>query len=209
MAGMKFIAIAAAVAILAALAFLHPAPRPALISVAPDVMVRGARAARAQSNHGRAASRPALTTLVVYVAGQVRNAGLYRLQPGARANDALQKAGGFGPQADRAAVNLAELVQDGEEIRVPKIGESAAGPRKSPARKGRSKKKPRAIASIDLNTATAGELAQVPGLGQTLAERIVAYRTLNGRFASLDELADVSGLTQRRIDALTQYVFVR
>ena len=56
--------------------------------------------------------------LVVYVAGEVRNAGLYRVPPGARADDAVRKAGSFTTQAD-GRVNLAEVVQDGEEIRVP------------------------------------------------------------------------------------------
>jgi protein involved in polysaccharide export with SLBB domain len=73
----------------------------------------------------------------VYVAGEVRNPGLYRVPPGARADDAVWKAGSFTNQADRAAVNLAEVVQDGEEIRVPKIGEGAAS-KKKPARKKRS-----------------------------------------------------------------------
>lgn len=201
MSGMKFTAVAGAVAILAALAFLHPAPKPPPQSV----MVSGGRVANARSNHGRAQSRPA--DLVVYVAGEVRNAGLYRLRPGARANDALQKAGGFSDRADRAAVNLAQLVEDGQEIRVPKIGEGAPRGRKSSARK--RPKKPPPVPAVDLNAASAAELAQVPGIGQTLARRIVAYRELNGRFASLDELADVSGITQRRIDTLARYVYVR
>jgi competence protein ComEA len=140
----------------------------------------------------------------VYVAGEVRRPGLYRVPPGARANDAVKKAGSFSPAADRAAVNLAEIVQDGEEIRVPRTGESM--PR---ARKTVRRKRARVRMSVDLNSASAGELAQVPGLGQTLAERIVAYRAQNGPFASLDELADVSGFTPRRIDTLAQYLVLR
>ena len=147
---------------------------------------------------------PERQLLVIYVAGEVRRPGLYRVPPGARANDAVQKAGSFSSSADRAAVNLAEIVQDGEEIRVPRIGETA--PR---ARKTARKKRPYVRMSVDLNSASAGELAQVPGLGATLAERIVAYRAQNGPFASLDELADVSGFTTRRIDTLAQYLVVR
>jgi len=204
MYGVKIFAIAGAAVILAALAFLHPAPR-----VPPSgVMVSGGRLANAQSNHGRAKSRPArsVAQLVIYVAGEVRRPGLYRVPPGSRANDAVEKAGSFSKQADRAAVNLAEIVQDGEEIRVPRIGDNVPRAR---ARKSANKKRERVRMKVNLNSASAGELAQVPGLGQTLAARIVAYRAQNGPFASLDELADVSGFTPRRIDALSQYLVLR
>jgi competence protein ComEA len=199
----KIVAAIAAGAILVALAFLHPAPAPpppVMVSSKPVLSVEG---------HGRAKSRP--TELVVYVAGEVRNPGLYHVPPGARADDAVRKAGSFTTQADRAAVNLAEVVQDGEEIRVPKIGESASTSKKKATRnkrtRSRSSRSPRA--AVDLNAAGAAELAQLPGVGETLAARIVAYRSQNGPFASLDELADVSGMTQRRVDALAQYLIVR
>jgi competence protein ComEA len=211
----KILAIAGAAVILVALAFLHPAPHPPAL----DVAAGGPRQAHSGAPLGRvlrqaqddnptgARSRAAhhdTGALVVYVAGEVRRPGLYRVPPGARANDAVEKAGSFTNAADRAAVNLAEVVQDGEEIRVPRTGESA--PR---ARKSARKKRTRVAMSVDLNSASAVELARVPGLGQTLAQRVVAYRAQNGPFASLDELADVSGFTPRRIDTLAQYLVLR
>jgi competence protein ComEA len=210
----KILAVAGAAVILVALAFLHPAPRPAIqatdasgsrpgSTVVPFDMRFGRNAAQDRLAH-HDTKMPERQLLVIYVAGEVRRPGLYRVPPGARANDAVQKAGSFSSSADRAAVNLAEIVQDGEEIRVPRIGETA--PR---ARKTARKKRPYVRMSVDLNSASAGELAQVPGLGATLAERIVAYRAQNGPFASLDELADVSGFTTRRIDTLAQYLVVR
>jgi len=215
MYGVKILAIAGAAVILAAVAFLHPAPKPApsgvMVSGAPNgvILSEALRLQRsAKSKDGRAKSRPAVgQLLVIYVAGEVRRPGLYRVPPGARANDAVEKAGSFSSAADRAAVNLAEIVQDGEEIRVPRIGESA--PRAARRRSAPRKKRVRVQMSVDLNSASAAELAQVPGLGETLAERIVAYRAQNGPFASLDELADVSGFTPRRIDTLSQYLVLR
>lgn len=155
----------------------------------------------ASAHHVKREGGSAPAALVIYVAGEVRRPGLYRVPPGARANDAVEKAGSFSSAADRAAVNLAEVVQDGEEIRVPRTGENVPRVRKSTRKKRTSVRM-----SVDLNSASAAELAQVPGLGSTLAERVVAYRAQNGPFASLDELADVSGFTPRRIDTLAQYL---
>jgi len=211
---MKFIAAAAAGATLVALAFLHPAPGPALLASGPRQahsrapLGRGSTGALSRAAHHDTGEAPLASggaaLLVVYVAGEVQSPGLYRVLPGARADDALRKAGGFTQHADRAGVNLAEVVQDGEEVRVPRMGDPA--PKKRAARKSLTRAP---IASVDLNAAGAAELAQLPGVGETLAERIVAYREQNGPFASVDELADVSGMTQRRVDALAQYLSVR
>jgi competence protein ComEA len=131
---------------------------------------------------------------------------LYRVPAGARVNDAIQRAGGLRAEADPAAVNLAERVSDGEEIRVLRLGETGAPARKSTQRAAR--KALPAAAPIDLNAADAQALASIPGIGPTLAARIVEFRRINGPFASLDELADVAGMTQRRIDAMSAYVTV-
>jgi competence protein ComEA len=201
MCGVKTWAILAAGAILIGLAFLHPAPAP-VAAVAP---------ARLPAALATTRPRPAATLLVVYVAGELRRPGLYRIRAGARANDAVLRAGGFSAQADPAAVNLAEPIQDGQEIRVPKLGECSSASKTRMTRKKKSRLRAASIplASIDLNAAGAADLARLPGLGETLAARIVAYRLQNGAFASVDELADVSGMTQRRIDAIAQYVIVR
>jgi competence protein ComEA len=139
---------------------------------------------------------------VVYVTGAVLHPGLYSLSPQARVNDAVQRAGGLRAGADPEAVNLAEHVADGEEIRVTRIGE----PTPRPQRK-RASRRTRALPleNVDINTADASTLASLPGIGATLAARIVEYRQLNGPFASFDELADVAGMTQRHIDEITPY----
>jgi competence protein ComEA len=159
------------------------------------------------------------TTSVVYVAGEVRKPGLYPLRAGARVGDAVAAAGGARPGADPVAVNLAAHVADGDEIVVPKLGaaaaapphprRSAAGPRRR-AGKGRPHRSATAPASIvDLNSADAETLASLPGIGPGLAERIVAFREANGPFASPDELLDVAGFTDRRLDAVLPYVVAR
>ena len=156
-----------------------------------------------QKGHPAHASAP---ETIVYVVGAVRHPGLYSVSGDARVNDAIVRAGGLLSAADAAAVNLAERVQDGTEIRVPRVGESTP----APSRSSRARK-PKAVApegSIDLNAADAQTLGSLPGIGGTLASRIVEYRDINGPFASLDELADVAGMTQRRIDAVSPYLRV-
>jgi competence protein ComEA len=156
--------------------------------------------------------------VLVYVAGAVVHPGVYALAGDARANDALAKAGGATHDADLVAVNLAAHVADGDEIAVPHFGEANSRPtaRSSPRRAGsaserRTRRRPRRSTAssttadaqaVDLNSADAQTLAELPGIGPTLAERIVEFRTLNGPFASVDGLADVAGITPQRLDAL-------
>ena len=167
----------------------------------------------------RAQALPAeRTQTLVYVAGAVVHPGVYAVSGDARARDALAKAGGATRDADLVAVNLAAHVADGDEIAVPRYGEAPAAPaaRSGPRRKAsggrRTRRSPRRSAdavsaadvqTVDLNSADAATLAELPGIGPTLAERIVEFRTLNGPFVSVDGLADVAGITPQRLDALT------
>ena len=164
---------------------------------------------------------------MVYVAGAVARPGVYAVRPDARAKDALALAGGTRPGADLVAVNLAAHVRDGDEIVVPVRG--AMLPAATRARGGgrhgagrptrgayggkrhrRSRRdEPPPAAQVDINAADADTLATIPGIGPGLAERIVAFRTSNGPFASVDELLDVAGITDRRLDAILPYVVAR
>ncbi|MFN2529061.1 MAG: helix-hairpin-helix domain-containing protein [Candidatus Baltobacteraceae bacterium] len=151
--------------------------------------------------------------ILVFVAGAVNKPGLYTLAEGTRAFEAVAKAGGLRADADPAGVDLAAPLSDGEEIAAPLLGtrrNAAHGIRNAPHR-AKSRKKKTSIATveaIDLNAADASALAQLPGIGEELARRVVAFRQANGDFMSLDELADVAGMSQSRIDGVTPYLFV-
>jgi len=193
----RYLPIAVAIAV-AALALWHPgrtaAPGFAAVPGSASAPHRRARRPLPSADPGA----------VVYVAGAVARPGLYRLAPGARADDAVRLAGGMRPGADPVAVNLAARVADGDEIVVPRIGEATPRPR------GRSPRSRRvstpAPASVGLNDAGADMLAKVPGLGPALAARIVAFRETNGAFANLDELLDVNGMTPARLDRAAPYL---
>ena len=134
--------------------------------------------------------------LLVHVAGQVRHPGVVRLPPGSRVLNAVQAAGGPSPLADLNHLNLARPVVDGEQIVVPKPGENIAGGGLSGAAGGAVGPTSAGSAGglIDLNTADATALDSLPGVGPVIAQRILDWRTEHGRFTSVDELGEVTGI---------------
>lgn len=130
--------------------------------------------------------------LVVHVVGEVRSPGVVRLPDGARVTDAIEAAGGPTRDADLAGVNLARLVADGEQVVVPAPGSAAEA----------------GTAALDLNAATDEELDALPGIGPVLAARIVAWRSEHGRFSTVEELAEVSGIGPALLSGLRELVRV-
>jgi competence protein ComEA len=175
------------VAILGAMIVFLP---PRASSVAPDV-------AAASAPSGEAATSPATSQtvavglpaghVVVDVVGAVASPGLYTLDGGARVADAVAAAGGAAAGADLDALNLARVVVDGEQVRVPLIGEPVVG---EFAVGGAASTDGR----VNINAADVAELDRLPGVGPVLAARIAEYRNAHGPFASVDALDDVSGV---------------
>lgn len=133
----------------------------------------------------------------VHVAGAVRRPGLFRVPAGARVAAAVARAGGPSRKADLTGVNLAAQVEDGQQVVVPLAGAAlaAGGP---PVVAGAPGAKP------SIGTATVEQLDEIDGIGPTLAERIVEYRTENGGFSSLEELQDVEGIGEKRLETLRE-----
>jgi competence protein ComEA len=137
-------------------------------------------------------------TVVVSVVGLVARPGLVTVPSGARVADAVAAAGGLLPEADPATVNLAAVVVDGEQIAVGVAGSAPGRASDGPATGGR----------VNLNTATVADLDALPGIGPVLAQRIVDHRSRAGRFASVDELNDVSGIGPAIFTGLADLVTV-
>ena len=148
---------------------------------------------------------PTSTTavLLVHVVGQVRHPGVVRLPADARVLDAVKAAGGATSSADLNHLNLARPVVDGEQIVVPKPGESFAAP--GPPAPGEAGNGAGSAGQgstgvgptgglVDLNTADVSALDSLPGVGPVLSQRILDWRTEHGRFSSIDELGEVSGI---------------
>ncbi|TKR21919.1 ComEA family DNA-binding protein [Cellulomonas hominis] len=132
----------------------------------------------------------------MHVVGEVASPGVVPMPAGSRVADAVAAAGGALPGADLTALNLAAVVQDGAQIRVPAPGEEPVVVDEAGGGAGAGGGGPAGAAggAVDVNTAGGAELQTLPGIGPVLAERIVAWREANGPFASVDALLDVSGI---------------
>jgi competence protein ComEA len=176
----------------AGLWYLRSLPRP--------VEVTTALAGSGASGAAASASPSPEVVLLVDVAGWVRRPGVYEFAEGSRVVDAIQAAGGPRPGAVLQALNLAALLVDGTQILVPREGEEGVA---LPVMGG-------AVAGglVNVNTATAAELEELPGIGEVLAQRIVDHRTANGPFTSVDQVVDVSGIGDAILESIRELVTV-
>jgi competence protein ComEA len=184
-------------------------------STSPSSGARGAATAQgsdetaADPGDGNAGGQPGAgsrTPIYVHVVGAVVSPGLFPLAPGSRVVDALAAAHGFADGADPAGVNLARVLTDGEQLVVPRQGESAAPA--SPGAAGGSATGASPSAPVDLNTATAEQLETLPRVGPSLAARIIAWRSAHGRFTRVADLGRVPGVGDRTLASLTPLVRV-
>ena len=143
--------------------------------------------------------------IVVFVCGSVLNEGVYELDPGARVNDALAAAGGFAEDADTTAVNLADMVTDGGKIYFPAEGESVSS---GYAGGTEAENVLTENGKVNINTADENGLTQLPGIGETRARRIIAYRQEHGLFSSTEDLKNVSGIGDSIYESLEEYISV-
>ncbi len=174
-----------------------------LATSAPDGLDAGGAAASEPGGAGQPGDATGGARLVVDVKGAVRRPGVYRLAAGARAYDAVRRAGGLTHRADRVGVNLAARVVDGGEVVVPARGAAAtgAGAAAAPSAAGGEASADEPL-SLDLNTASEQELEQLDGVGPAIAANILAYRDEHGGFASVDELDEVSGIGEAKLAAI-------
>ncbi|MEN2983477.1 MAG: ComEA family DNA-binding protein [Dictyoglomaceae bacterium] len=137
--------------------------------------------------------------IIVHIAGAVANPGVYKLLEGSRVIDGIQAAGGALPSADLDRLNLAEYLEDGSKILVP---EKFISSTLSSTIKGNvfSNNK------ININFASEKELENLPGIGPSLAKKIVEYREQNGPFKSLEDLERVRGIGKKKIEQIKDLI---
>jgi competence protein ComEA len=188
-----------------------PSRRQLLVAVAAGLMLLFAAGKLLAGSGSQAALAPpaappaetataAATAVVVDVVGAVRRPGLYRLRQGDRIADAVAHAGGTGPKADLALINLAAPLADGQQVVVPVRGAATAAAAPAGAQSGA------AAGPVHLNTATLEQLDSLPGVGPVTAQKILDYRQKHGSFSSVDELDAVPGIGPARMEQLKDLV---
>lgn len=165
------------------------------------------------SARGTAQESEAGGKVLVHVVGAVHTPGVVELEAGARGTDALAAAGGPVPDADVSQVNLARRVDDGEQLYIPKKGEAPPpgasargdeGGAKPPGKQTGKQSGGGKGEAININSASQEELEELPGVGPSIAERIVEHRDANGPFASVDDLQDVKGIGPATLEKIRE-----
>ena len=130
--------------------------------------------------------------IFVHVTGKVKHPGIYQLDSGSRVFDAVLLAGGFTAKANQSGVNLARLINDGEQIIIG-TGNSPVGSAES-------------LSFISLNQSASSTLEDLPGVGPALAGRIVDWREANGGFKSKEDLLNVAGIGDKLFASIKDLV---
>ncbi|HEX4820040.1 MAG TPA: helix-hairpin-helix domain-containing protein [Acidimicrobiales bacterium] len=177
--------------------------RPAGADPVPEATLPRASIPAAASTAPPSSSVGAL--VVVQAAGAVQHPGLYRLAPGSRVDDLVTAAGGFAEGADANRLNLASLLADGQKIYVPRVGEEIPSDVGSSSASGGG---PTSSQPLDLNQATLQQLDALPGIGPATAQAILDYRSQHGRFRSVDDLLNVRGIGDAKLEQVRPLVRV-
>ncbi len=152
---------------------------------------------------------PTLEPIVVYVTGAVNSPGVYRLPVASRLVDAVQQAGGFMDGADLTQVNLAEMLDDGAQIVIPGV-EDVPTPQLTIGGSGLLETPtPPGGELVDINTADAALLEQLPGIGVTSAQSIIDYRTTNGPFTQAEDLLKIPGIGSATLEEIRGLIIVQ
>jgi competence protein ComEA len=139
----------------------------------------------------------------VYISGEVAQPNVYELPSGAILLDAVNAAGGFSEDANRDIVNLALPLSDGMHVHVPDNSVESLLP---PVSGGTLPNSEPTNTTININTASLEELDRLPGVGPSIAQKIIDYRQENGPFTSIEEIQNVSGIGPAKYEQIKDLI---
>ena len=156
--------------------------------------------------------------IVVHITGAVNKEGIVELQTGARIADAIEKAGGAKENTDIKNINLATILEDGMKVHIPTIEETQANNENINVEDNASSQiatettnitsNIKTQGKININTATQGELDTLPGIGPSTAAKIIDYRKENGKFKSIEEIKEVSGIGDAKYEKIKELIII-
>lgn len=146
--------------------------------------------------------KTAAAQIYVDIGGQVKNPGVYTVKEGTRVFEVIEKAGGLTEDAFIEQINQAEAVTDGQKIVIP----SSEDTQQSLMPQTASGKDSSGL--VNINSADSQTLQEIPGVGPATAEKIIAYRTENGRFSSIEDLKNVSGIGDKTFEKMKDKITV-
>lgn len=147
--------------------------------------------------------------IVVHIAGAVQKEGIVKLEEGTRIIDAIEAAGGLKEEADLTNINLAYVISDGQKIYIPNINEENNNLKNGEGLVNTTGGNQEENTLININTTTVTELLELPGIGSSTAQKIVDYRKENGKFNTIEEIKNVSGIGDAKYNNIKDYICVK
>lgn len=145
----------------------------------------------------------------IHITGEVNNEGIVELDKGARIDDAIKMAGNITSNADLSKVNLAYELLDGQKVYIPSLNEEIEEYVASEAGENVLEESEAVGGKININVADASALQTINGVGESLANKIINYRQKNGKFKSIDDLKNVSGIGEKKFENIKDKIVVK
>jgi competence protein ComEA len=152
---------------------------------------------------------PSPSPLRIHVTGAVHSPGVYTLSPGSIVQDAIEAAGGALPDASLGLINLATPLRDGQQIHLASTEENASSEENPSSTEPSASYLSSTSSKLNINTADEPELESLPGIGPSLAEKIVEYRRKNGPFTSIEDLLNVPGIGPAKLEQIQNLIVIR
>ena len=152
--------------------------------------------------------------VIVHITGSVKNPGIVKLKEGSRIEDAIEAAGGLTENADISNVNLAYVLDDGTKIKIPNLDDEDIVDEDVVSKDSgegiiQEDEKTTNTNIVNINKATENELSTLPGIGNSLATRIVEYRKQNGNFKTIEDIKNVSGIGESKFANIKDFISIK
>ena len=164
------------------------------------------------------------TKIIIHVTGAVKNEGIVQIEEGGRIADAVDAANGFSEDADISQINLAYQLEDGQKIYIPSINDEKIGEEEKVLQKEYvtdeagddiiledeiSNVKSKKDEKININTADQIELEEIPGEGESTAQKVIEYRETNGKFKTIEDIKNVNGIGESKFENMKEKICVK